>query len=89
MVHYNIKVTGLVQGVAFRKHTVNKARELHLFGFVKNMLNGSVYIEAEGTQDNINQLVDWCHYGPSYAKVDRVETEEGPLKNFDNFQVRY
>jgi acylphosphatase len=48
MHHYQITVSGKVQGVWFRKSTQDKARELGLRGFVRNQPDGSVYIEASG-----------------------------------------
>ncbi|MFX1410399.1 MAG: acylphosphatase, partial [Promethearchaeota archaeon] len=48
MKRIKIKVYGLVQGVFFRYTTRKVARNLGLAGYVKNMPDGSVLIEAEG-----------------------------------------
>jgi acylphosphatase len=48
MKHWNIKVTGKVQGVFFRASTKAVADQLGVKGFVKNLSDGSVYIEAAG-----------------------------------------
>jgi acylphosphatase len=50
MKHWNIKVTGKVQGVFFRASTKAVADQLGVKGFVKNLSDGSVYIEAEGDE---------------------------------------
>ena len=51
-----IQVYGLVQGVFFRYTTRKIARNLGLTGIVKNLPNGSVYIEAEGPEDKLTEL---------------------------------
>ena len=58
--HYNITVRGKVQGVSYRFATLRKAHKLSLTGYVKNLHDGGVFIEAEGKEDNINKLIEWC-----------------------------
>lgn len=89
IIHYNIVVRGLVQGVSYRAATKTKAQELRLCGLVKNNRDGSVYIEAEGPENKVRELVDWCHYGPPHAKVLSVEIETAPLKKYGHFEVKY
>jgi len=86
--HLNIKVFGRVQGVFFRDSVGRKAEEWGIRGFVRNESDGSVYIEAEGPEEALEKLVNWCWEGPEFAKVTRVEIEEGDIKEFENFQVR-
>lgn len=86
--HYNITVCGRVQGVSFRAYTAEEARKLGLTGFVKNLSNGNVYIEAEGTLNQLQQLVQWCYKGSPLAKVNQVEVLEGELKNFTEFIIQ-
>lgn len=86
--HYNIKVTGKVQGVWFRDSTRKKALELGINGFVCNEPDGSVYLEAEGTLEALEHLKAWCAVGPPKAVVERVETSNGELQNFPGFEIR-
>ena len=87
MKRIKISVYGYVQGVFFRYTTRKFARKLGLTGFVKNMPDGSVYIEAEGIKESLNKLLDFSKKGPKQAKVDRVEFEyfdpECKHKGFD------
>lgn len=85
--HYNITVTGKVQGVYYRASTRNKAEDLHITGFVENRGDDLVYIEAEGTEENLNKLVEWCNDGPVYAIVNNVTFEEAELQDFDEFKI--
>lgn len=85
--HYNITVTGTVQGVWYRKSTLNQANLLQLTGFVRNLPNGNVYIEAEGNKDKLAALIKWCHKGPEFAKVTTVTYTEADLKPFTTFEI--
>jgi acylphosphatase len=88
--HINIKVFGFVQGVFFRYHTSEEALKLHLTGFVMNQDDGTVYIEAEGKEDDLKELLAWCHKGPRGSSVDKVEfTYDQKLQDFSTFEIRY
>lgn len=86
--HLNIKVSGKVQGVWFRKSTQDKALELGINGFVRNEADGSVYIEAEGSEDGLNIFLEWCKQGPPLARVDKLDVSENRLENFFDFKIR-
>ncbi len=87
MRHYNITVEGKVQGVWFRRSAAQEAAKLGIHGFVQNRHNGTVYIEAEGSREQLTELLKWCEHGPSQAEVLRVITDVGPIKNYGNFRV--
>ena len=85
-----IKVYGLVQGVFFRYTTRKVARKLGLSGYVKNMSDGSVLIEAEGPEDKLEELLTFSQKGPVNARVDRVEHElETPQYVFKGFNYSF
>lgn len=86
--HYDIRVYGKVQGVFFRASARHRAQLLDLTGFTKNEQDGSVYIEAEGAEQNLSLFIAWCHEGPERAEVTNLEIAEGPLKNFSSFEVK-
>ena len=50
-----------MQGVYYRQSTKEKALELGISGIVKNLPNGNVQILATGTDDQLDQLVQWCN----------------------------
>ncbi len=66
-------VRGRVQGVYFRATAQREARQHGLSGWVKNRLDGSVEIVAEGEEDDVKDFLSWAHAGPSTARVDDVE----------------
>jgi acylphosphatase len=86
---YRISVTGRVQGVGFRWNAANEARIRGINGFVKNLSDGSVYIEAEGSREQLNAYVEWCKKGPDHGYVEAVDTMTLPLVNYKNFQIKY
>ncbi|MFZ4862575.1 acylphosphatase [Sphingobacterium sp. Mn56C] len=88
MKHWNIKVTGKVQGVYFRATTKAVADQLGVKGFVVNQPDGSVYIEAEGDGFALEALLDFCNEGTDRAVVEAVSfTEHDDIKGFQNFEV--
>ncbi len=84
-----IKVTGSVQGVFFRTGVKVEAERFGLTGWARNEPDGSVRIMAEGEEENLQKLVEWCRKGTEYSHVDKVEVEWGEAKGeFYIFEVR-
>ncbi len=83
-----LKVTGTVQGVFYRATAYEVAVNLGVTGWVMNLSDGSVLIEAEGTDEQLNKLVEWSKRGPQFATVTDVEIIDGELKGFIDFQIR-
>ena len=76
-----IRVYGRVQGVGYRKATLEKARALGLAGFVQNEPDGTVYLEAEGDPQALDQLIAFAKQGPLLAHVQlaQVQPKGAPL----------
>ena len=87
LVCHQIKINGKVQGVWFRDSTLKKAQELDIKGFVKNQSDGSVYIEAEGTQHSMKEFINWCHQGSPFAKVESVDVKDMEITYYDKFKI--
>ncbi|MFK8057628.1 MAG: acylphosphatase [Saprospiraceae bacterium] len=68
-------ISGTVQGVFYRASTQNEAKKLDLKGFVRNLPDGTVELEAQGESTDIDTLLDWCWQGPPDCKVTRVTSE--------------
>ena len=81
-------ITGRVQGVFFRATAREKAMELHLKGFVRNLPNGSVELEAQGDEGLLSTLLLWCQHGPPGARVDDVQIEWlSPKETESDFRI--
>lgn len=86
-----IYVSGKVQGVGFRYSTLYWARELgNINGYVKNLDDGTVYIEATGPSDQMRKFIDGIKQKASpVAMVDKIEVVEDPsLETTDDFKIR-
>ena len=66
-------ITGRVQGVWYRGWTVDRARELDLAGWVRNLTDGSVEALVNGPKDKVDALTDLCRKGPRLARVDDID----------------
>lgn len=86
---YKIHITGHVQGVGFRWSAVNEARNRDIKGFVKNLSNGNVYIEAEGSIKQLNTFVEWCKKGPGFGFVESVIVDSVPPVNHTDFRIEF
>jgi len=85
-----IIVSGRVQGVGFRWYALEKAKILHITGYVKNERSGQVKILACGEADMLEIFTDWMRQGPSYALIDRCETSEVTVFTpYEDFNVKY
>lgn len=84
----SITVTGKVQGVFFRASAKDTADRLSVKGFAQNMPDGSVYIEAEGDEENLKQFIGWCKQGPPRASVSNVNVVEAEPKSFQRFDIK-
>ena len=83
-------IEGRVQGVFFRHHTQEMALELGLRGWVKNRGDGSVEAVFEGEKEKVEQIIQWCHQGPSGARVMAVKISQEEFKGeFENFSITY
>jgi acylphosphatase len=73
-----LRITGIVQGVAFRYYTQDEGTQLALTGFVRNLHDGSVEVVAEGLEPALEELATWCGHGPPSAQVLEVQRRWRP-----------
>ena len=82
-----ITISGKVHGVGFRFSCMEAAYRYGVKGFVRNKSDGSIYIEAEGTEASLDKFITWCRRGPLWAKVVNIHQEDGEIKNFKSFDI--
>ena len=82
-------VRGRVQGVGFRFSTEGEADRLALAGWVRNLPDGTVEVEAEGPPDDVADLVAWLHDGPAGAEVEGVDVEDATPTGEAGFTTRH
>ena len=88
--HAHVVVHGQVQGVWFRQSTKDEAARLGVAGWVRNLPDGTVEAVFEGEKKKVEEIVGWCHRGPSGAEVTKVDVQWGrPTGTFHGFAIRY
>jgi len=90
MKRIHLIIHGKVHGVFYRDKTKRKGTELGLKGFVKNLEGGTVEVIAEGPENRLNELIEFCKNNPGYSKVEKVNVKKEKATNeFEDFRVRY
>jgi len=83
-------VYGYVQGVFFRAFVSMRARELGLTGFVRNLPEGTVEVNAEGERNKLEKLISHLKVGPPGARVEKVVTNWSiHTGSYFDFNIRY
>jgi acylphosphatase len=82
--------SGRVQGVGFRMYTQQKARQLDVRGYVRNLRNKDVEIVAVGEAAKVDALLKWAESGSPEAVVNNLEVEViTDVEKFKGFEIRY
>ncbi|HZA77616.1 MAG TPA: acylphosphatase [Acidimicrobiales bacterium] len=80
VVRVRVVVVGRVQGVWFRESCRREANRLGVIGWVHNLPDGRVEIEAQGAKAAVDALVAWAHRGPRLAVVESVTVDSLPVE---------
>jgi acylphosphatase len=79
---------GKVQGVYFRENAMDKAIELNLNGFVRNLSNGQVEMIVQGNKKKIDNLIEFCKNNQPYAKVNNLNVKTIDInEKYSNFII--
>ena len=81
-------VSGQVQGVFFRASTRDRARELGLSGWVRNLPDGRVEFVAEGEETTLQELLRFLRVGPPGAQVNDLVVEWSTPSGETGFSIR-
>ncbi len=87
MIAIEATISGRVQGVAFRYYCKTKADALSIKGIVKNVIDGTVKLQAQGPKDKIQLLLDWCKIGSPAGEVKKVVVTPIELFNPKEFSI--
>jgi acylphosphatase len=74
-VRARLLISGLVQGVFFRREISDHARRHEITGWVRNLKDGRVETVLEGEKSRVDDLIRYCHRGPPGARVSNVSIE--------------
>lgn len=88
IVRKHMRFTGRVQGVGFRYRAKYAANGVGITGWVRNEWDGSVELEAQGTEEQINRMLVMINKS-DYIVIDNIEIELIPLEEHEKgFHVR-
>ena len=86
----HVVISGHVQGVFFRAFVLERALELGLRGYVRNLSVNGVEVLAEGDKERLEKLLKYLKLGPPAAKVDRVTIKwEEFSGRYLEFKIKY
>lgn len=77
----------MVQGVGFRYRAYYAAREYGVSGWVRNLYDGTVEMEAEGTEKAIDDMILAVEKG-TFVHIDRLDAKTVPLRNDHGFEIK-
>ncbi len=80
-------VRGRVQGVSFRYSMQQKASDLGVTGWVRNLSDRSVAFHAEGSPDAVESLMSWSKVGPAFARIDEVAVDACDVCHLESFEI--
>lgn len=85
-------ISGRVQGVFFRMETMRAAQRFGVFGWVRNLRDGTVEAVFEGKKSQVDAILNWCKQGPANAHVTDVKEEIEPYSGdgeFSEFKIDF
>jgi acylphosphatase len=83
-----IFIEGKVQGVFFREWTVQRAREIGVAGWVRNLRDGRVEVYATGDAAALDRLLAELKQGSPASQVDHVEAHDAAIEPVEGFTRR-
>jgi acylphosphatase len=89
MISVHVRVSGRVQGVNYRAFTRDKAVELGVKGWVRNIPSGGVEAVLEGERQKVGELLKLMKSGPAGSMVLGMEFSELESKDYEDFQIEY
>jgi acylphosphatase len=87
-VRTRILISGMVQGVLFRREITRLSQRLGIVGWVRNLPDGRVETVAEGEKEKLDELIQFCRVGPVGARVKNIEISWSEYKGeFQGFKI--
>jgi len=84
---YNVKISGVVQGVGFRHAAVRRAHALKVRGWIANLDDGSVEAVVQGPANQVDLMLEFLRYGPPRAHVaECVVNQDYTERRWDRFE---
>jgi acylphosphatase len=88
MIRRRVLISGRVQGVGYRDTCRRVASERGVTGWVRNVGDGRVEAVFEGTEEQVDGMVEWAGQGPGIAAVADIAVQTEPAEGLTEFVVR-
>lgn len=82
-----VRVRGRVQGVGFRMAAASEAARLGVTGTVRNLWDGTVEADVEGTQHAVDAMLTWLRQGPTSAHVTGIDVRQEAPRGAESFRI--
>ena len=82
-------ISGHVQGVFYRSNSEQKAQELSLTGWVRNISGSQVEILMCGSEENLSKMEKWLWEGPAACTVSNVEIKDHAFESHSDFMIKH
>lgn len=82
-----VLISGAVQGVFFRQFICDKAKEIGVKGYVRNLENGKVEVVIEGKDKDVDRMLAVCRKGSPHSQVKELEIEDLKNQEFKEFRI--
>jgi len=89
MKSYKFIITGIVQGVYYRKNVQANAIKEHFSGYVKNLPNGKVEAVITCDVTKLDIFLDILHKGSPSSSVENIEQTICGEIFYGKFEIRY
>lgn len=90
IVEAHVVVSGRVQGVSFRAHTVETAVKAGVHGWVRNIPERQVEAVLQGKRDAVEKVIGFMRTGPPMARVvDMTVSWRTPAETCHGFDIRH
>lgn len=88
MIRYHIIIYGDVQGVGFRYFTRKNAFLYNINGWVRNKSDGTVEIDAEGSEPDMAEFIKVLESGNMNSSIESINIEKLPdMKHYSSFNI--
>ncbi len=88
-VRMRILIEGRLQGLNFRYHTQQLAKNLGVLGFVRVLSDGRIEIEAQGKESDVEKILAWCQEEPQGSQIKTILYRHDELtKRYSSFTAR-
>lgn len=88
MIRRRVVVHGDVQGVGFRVNARATAAHLGVAGYARNLPDGAVEVEVEGSEAAVQRMLEWLAQGPRHANVTSLDVTELRPNGQPGFDIR-